>query len=57
MAPPPFHPFFPFIGMGLMVEEPNSQIRGMYLLACIVGGMVVGGVGVIFWKGTRYLVG
>lgn len=29
----------------------------MYLLACIVAGMVVGGVGVIFWKGTRYIVG
>ncbi|EGG12826.1 uncharacterized protein MELLADRAFT_87118 [Melampsora larici-populina 98AG31] len=49
----------PILRFGVIEQDPhpNNLVQGMFLLACVVAAVGAGGVSVIFWKGTRYLVG
>ncbi|KAH9819041.1 hypothetical protein DFH28DRAFT_61748 [Melampsora americana] len=49
----------PILRFGVIEQDPhpNNLVQGMFLLACVVAAVGAGGVSVIFWKGTRFLVG
>ncbi|KAF8317571.1 hypothetical protein DL93DRAFT_2035906, partial [Clavulina sp. PMI_390] len=36
---------------------PDTKLRGLYLLASGVAGVVGGGVAIFFWQTTKYLIG
>ncbi|KAH8835265.1 hypothetical protein DL96DRAFT_1675364 [Flagelloscypha sp. PMI_526] len=39
------------------VNPPSKTIRGIFILACGVAGVVGGGAAIFFWKGARYFIG
>ncbi|KAG0146500.1 hypothetical protein CROQUDRAFT_133108 [Cronartium quercuum f. sp. fusiforme G11] len=49
----------PILRFGVIDQDPHptNVVQGMFILACVVAALAAGGVSVIFWKGTRYLVG
>jgi hypothetical protein len=39
------------------VDPPSKLLRGMFVLASAVAGVIGGGIAIFFWKGTRYGIG
>jgi hypothetical protein len=39
------------------INPPNKTIRGMFVLASAVAGVVGGGIAIFFWKASRYFIG
>ncbi|KAF8761766.1 hypothetical protein RHS01_00466 [Rhizoctonia solani] len=39
------------------INPPSKAVRGMFLLASAVAGVVGGGLGIFFWKHTKYFIG
>ncbi|KAJ1310942.1 hypothetical protein OPQ81_009454 [Rhizoctonia solani] len=39
------------------VNPPSKAVRGMFLLASAVAGVVGGGLAIFFWQGARYFIG
>ncbi|KAF8605192.1 hypothetical protein BDV93DRAFT_75890 [Ceratobasidium sp. AG-I] len=39
------------------INPPKSTVRGMFLLASAVAGIVGGGLSIFFWKHTKYFIG
>ncbi|KAG8728997.1 hypothetical protein FRC11_009735, partial [Ceratobasidium sp. 423] len=39
------------------INPPSKTVRGMFLLASAVGGVVGGGLSIFFWKHTKYFIG
>ncbi|KAG9121284.1 hypothetical protein FRC07_002812, partial [Ceratobasidium sp. 392] len=39
------------------VNPPSRVVRGMFLLAAAVAGVVGGGLSIFFWKHTKYFIG
>lgn len=39
------------------INRPNNLLQGIFVLVCVVSSIAAGAVAVIFWKGTRFLVG
>ncbi|KZV75481.1 hypothetical protein PENSPDRAFT_680956 [Peniophora sp. CONT] len=39
------------------VNPPSATIRGMFVLACTVAGVVGGGLSIFFWKATKFFIG
>ncbi|KAF9517462.1 hypothetical protein BS47DRAFT_1290692 [Hydnum rufescens UP504] len=38
-------------------NPPSPTLRGLYVLACCVTGVVGGGVAIFFWQTSKYLIG
>lgn len=38
-------------------NPPSATLRGLYVLAAGVAGIVGGGVAIFFWQVTKYLIG
>ncbi|KNZ45487.1 uncharacterized protein VP01_807g17 [Puccinia sorghi] len=49
----------PILRFGVMAQDrhPSTAIQGVFVLACLISAIAAGAVAVIFWKGTRFLVG
>ncbi|POW08967.1 hypothetical protein PSHT_09329 [Puccinia striiformis] len=49
----------PILRFGVMDQDhsPSNAIQGVFVLACFISAVGAGAVAVIFWKGTRFLVG
>ncbi|KIY70986.1 hypothetical protein CYLTODRAFT_370112 [Cylindrobasidium torrendii FP15055 ss-10] len=39
------------------IHPPSKTVRGMFMLASGIAGIVGGGIAIFFWKGARYLIG
>ncbi|KAH9947927.1 hypothetical protein B0H21DRAFT_297027 [Amylocystis lapponica] len=39
------------------INPPSKSLRGLFMLACGVAGIVGGGIALFFWKATKYGVG
>jgi hypothetical protein len=44
-------------GVLAAVNPPNRTLRGLFVLACTIAGIVGGGVAVFFWKAAKYFIG
>lgn len=44
-------------GVLAAVNPPSTALRGLFVLACTVAGIVGGGIAVFFWKGAKYFIG
>ncbi|KAA1107046.1 hypothetical protein PGTUg99_026953 [Puccinia graminis f. sp. tritici] len=49
----------PILRFGVIEQDrhPSTAIQGVFVLACLISAIAAGAVAVIFWKGTRFLVG
>jgi len=49
----------PILRFGVIAQDrhPSTAIQGVFVLACLISAIAAGAVAVIFWKGTRFLVG
>jgi len=49
----------PILRFGVMEQgqSPSNVVQGIFVLVCIVSAIGAGAIGVIFWKGTRFIVG
>lgn len=49
----------PILRFGVIEQDhhPSNAIQGVFVLACLVSAIAAGAVAVIFWKGTKFLVG
>ncbi|WAR56356.1 hypothetical protein PtB15_7B204 [Puccinia triticina] len=49
----------PILRFGVIEQDrhPSTAIQGVFVLACFISAVAAGAVAVIFWKGTRFLVG
>ncbi|KAI0348391.1 hypothetical protein BDW22DRAFT_1320508 [Trametopsis cervina] len=39
------------------VNPPSKTLRGLFVLACTVAGVVGGGITIFFWQATKYFIG
>ncbi|KIM75371.1 hypothetical protein PILCRDRAFT_79053, partial [Piloderma croceum F 1598] len=44
-------------GVLAAVNPPSRVLRGLFVLACTVAGIIGGGIAVFFWKGAKYFIG
>ncbi|KAH9465310.1 hypothetical protein MJO29_007051 [Puccinia striiformis f. sp. tritici] len=49
----------PILRFGVIEKEhsPSDVVQGIFVLVCFVSAVGAGAMGVIFWKGTRFIVG
>ncbi|OAV96421.1 hypothetical protein PTTG_04011 [Puccinia triticina 1-1 BBBD Race 1] len=49
----------PILRFGVIEQDhsPNNVVQGIFVLVCVVSAIGAGAIGVIFWKGTRFIVG
>lgn len=49
----------PILRFGVIEQDhpPSNVVQGIFVLACIISAIGSGAVSVIFWKGTRFIVG
>ncbi len=39
------------------VNPPSETLRGLFVLSCVVAGVIGGGVAIFFWQQTKYFIG
>jgi len=39
------------------VTPPSETLRGLFVLSCVVAGVIGGGVAIFFWQQTKYFIG
>ena len=39
------------------VDPPSETLKGLFVLSCVVAGIIGGGFAIFFWKGTKYFIG
>jgi len=39
------------------INPPSKKLRGMFVLASMVAGIIGGGVAIFFWKGAKFFIG
>lgn len=39
------------------INPPSKSLRGFFVFACFVAGILGGGIAIFFWKGARYGIG
>jgi hypothetical protein len=39
------------------VDPPSETLQGLFVLSCVVAGIIGGGFAIFFWKGTKYFIG
>src|SRR6267378_2786397 len=44
-------------GILAAVNPPSTALRGLFVLACSIAGIVGGGITVFFWKAAKYFIG
>jgi hypothetical protein len=44
-------------GVLTAINPPSKTLRGLFVLACGVSGIVGGGIAVFFWKAAKYFIG
>ncbi|CAH7685706.1 hypothetical protein BY996DRAFT_4573382 [Phakopsora pachyrhizi] len=49
----------PILRFGVIEQDhrPTKVIQGLFVIACVIPSVLAGATGVIFWKGTRFLIG
>lgn len=49
----------PILRFGVIEQEhsPSGVVQGIFVLVCLISAIGAGAIGVIFWKGTRFIVG
>lgn len=44
-------------GVLAAVNPPSKELRGLFVLASAIAGIVGGGIAVFFWKAAKYFIG